>query len=124
MDSLCIISLNCRGLNNSFKRKQTFRFLKMKKANIYCLQDVHFTSEQDRLIKQEWGYNQCYISPHKSNSRGTAILFNNNFEFKVNHTIIDEDNGNFVALDLTINGCNYTVITLYDPNKDSLDFFF
>ena len=78
-----LISLNCRGLNNNFKRKQVFRFLRNKKAQIYCLQDVHFTSDQEQIIKQQWGYNECYISPFKSNARGTAILFNNNFQFKV-----------------------------------------
>ena len=102
MDNLNIISFNCRGINNSGKRKKVFQYLKKKKANIYCLQDTHFTSEQEQLIKQEWGYKHCYVNFHKSNSRGTAILFNNNFAFKIKRILYDEINGNYTALDISV----------------------
>jgi exonuclease III len=117
-----ILSLNCRGLNSSFKRKKVFHFLRKKKANIYCLQDVHFTSEQIQLVKQQWGYNECFISPFRSNARGTAILFNNNFNFTVLDKTLD-DGGNFVALKVQIDDTSYTIITLYGPNRDSPEFF-
>ena len=121
-DKLNIISLNCRGLNNSIKRKKVFNFLRKKKAQVYCLQDVHFTIDQIQRIKQEWGYRECYISTYRSNSRGTAILFNNNFDFKVRDTIVDEG-GNFVALSVAINDTLYTIMNIYGPNVDNPSFF-
>ncbi len=122
MEKVKIMSLNCRGLNNVFKRKQVFSFLRKKRAQIYCLQDVHFTQDQEQLIKQQWGYRECYISPYKSNARGTAILFNNNFQFKVlNHTTDKE--GNYVGIKVEIEQYTYTVINIYGPNADNSDFF-
>lgn len=121
-ETLKIISQNCRGLNNGFKRKKVFHFLRKKKANIYCLQDVHFTSDQIQLIKQQWGYSECYFSCYKSNSRGTAILFNNNFDFKVVEHIHDAE-GNYVAIQLLMNEITYTVINMYGPNNDKPDFY-
>ena len=77
-----IISLNCRGLRDSYKRKDMFDYLHSKNYNIYCLQDTHFTEEDENIIRSQWGYD-CYISPGRSNARGVAVLFNNNFEHKV-----------------------------------------
>ncbi len=112
-----ILSLNFRGLNNAFKRKQIFRFLRKKKANIFCLQDVHFTADQEQLIKE------CYISPYKSNARGTAILFNNNFEFEVLSSFVDKNEGNYVGLNVKIEDQIYSIITIYGPNTDNPKFF-
>ena len=64
---------------------------------IYCLQDVHFTKDQEQIIKKQWGYDQCYMTTYKSNARGTATLFNNNFEFQVVDNIIDNESGNYVV---------------------------
>jgi exonuclease III len=121
MDKLRIVSLNCRGLNNTFKRNRVFNFLKNKHANIYCLQDVHFTFEQIQRIKQEWGFNHCYINHFKSNARGTAILFNNTFNFSVDPNTIeyDEENGNYTALSVKIEEQKYTIVSLYGPNNDT-----
>ena len=122
VERLKISSQNCRGLNNTIKRKKVFQFLKKKKSNIYCLQDVHCTPDQEQLIKQQWGYKECFFSCYKSNARGTAILFNNNFEFEIIHTVSDEE-GNFVALKFKSNEIIYTIISIYGPNKDEPEFF-
>ncbi len=122
MEKLRILSLNCRGLNNVFKRKQVFRFLKRKQAQIYCLQDVHFTHDQEQLIKQQWGYRECYFSPFKSNARGTAILFNNNFNFEIIKCITDPG-GNYVGIKIKISEHFYTIINVYGPNNDTPEFF-
>ena len=44
----------------------------------------------------EWGY-KAYFSSHTSNSRGVAILFNNNFEFKL-ETVSVWDGGNSIII--------------------------
>ena len=82
MGSLKILSVNCQGLRDKVKRKDVFNMLKLKACNIYCIQDTHFTSDLENSIRSMWGY-ESYFSSVSSNSRGVAILFNNNFEFKV-----------------------------------------
>ena len=57
-----------------------------------------------------------------SNSRGVAVLFNNNFEFKVLQQVNDI-NGNFLALDIIIEGKQLSLITLYGPNEDTPRFY-
>ena len=53
----------------------------------------------EKFIKTQWGYKAYFSS--KSNSRGVALMFNNNFEFSVEKEIYD-DSGNYVILDCTI----------------------
>ena len=77
-----IMSLNCRGLGNWQKRKDVFNHIRDKKFSIYCLQDTHFTEKDKSTIRSTWGF-EIYMSAGKSDARGVAILFNNNFEFKV-----------------------------------------
>ena len=68
-----------------------------------------------------WGY-ECYFSSFASNSRGVAILFNNNFEFKVLKEKRDL-NGNYLVLDIEIDKQKLTLLSLYGPNTDSPNFF-
>ena len=57
-----------------------------------------------------------------SNSRGVAILLNNNFEYKVIQQRRD-NSGNMLALSISIDNKMYTLIVIYAPNDDSPDFF-
>ena len=45
-----------RGLSNNMKRRETFRWLKMKKYAIYFLQEVHCTKDKEHIWSAEWGY--------------------------------------------------------------------
>ena len=99
--TLCIYFGKINKLNK-LKRRDTFNFLKSKKYAVYFLQDTHFTNNEENYIRFLWGY-ECYFSNFSSQSRGVAILLNNNFEFKLHNTKIDE-NGNKIILDITIEG--------------------
>ena len=90
---ITISSLNCQGLGNMYKRRDVFHYLKQKSYSIFCLQDTHFDKKLENYIQSEWGY-KCYFASYRTNSRGVAILFNNNFEFKVNKVERDEG-GNY-----------------------------
>ena len=81
MNCLKILSMNCRGLGDICKRKDVFHYLRSKKAAIYCLQDTHFTSKSESMIRSQWGF-ECFSSFGSSDSRGVSILFNNNLEFR------------------------------------------
>ena len=87
------------------------------KASIVCLQDTHFVSSNEKIIENQWGF-KAYFSSFASNSRGVAVLLNNNFEHKVMGTRKD-DNGNLLALDIQLDSKRHTVVTIYGPNHDS-----
>lgn len=116
-----IVSYNCQGLQSPEKRRDVFDYLKSKNYNIYCLQDTHFTEKDEISIKNLWG-GECVFNSYRSNQRGVAILFNNNFEHKILNNIKDQ-NGNLLAINLIIEGKNVTLINIYSPNNDCPTFF-
>lgn len=113
--------MNTWGLAGQEKRRDVFKWLRDKRLSIYCLQDVHFVKKYERIIQAEWGY-QCVFSSYRSGSRGTAILFNNNFEFTLHRTKSDE-NGNFTVIDIETEKLRFTLVNLYGPNIDTPDFY-
>ena len=104
------------------KRKDVINYYKKKKKiSITCLQDTHFFTTQEAFIESQWEY-KCYFNSYMSHSRGVCILFNNNFEFKV-HAEKKYSGGNLLALDLSIEDNRVTLINIYGPNIDSLQFY-
>ena len=118
---LKILTLNCRGLQGTKKRTNIFNFLKDKKHHIYCLQDTHFTKKDEQAIYSQWG-GEFHCSYFSSNSRGVAILFDKHIDIKIKNSEIDP-NGNFVILDLLLNGFRFTLANIYGPNTDSPSFY-
>ena len=56
-EQLTIFSQNCRGgLSVASKRRDLFQYVRAKKYNIICLQDVHINDNLESFIKAEWGY--------------------------------------------------------------------
>ena len=122
-NKLTFCSANCQGLgnSNSGKRRDAMKYLKNKKFDIYFIQDTHFESNMETLIKAEWGY-ECWFSSHSSRARGVAILFNNTFEFKLKQ-IYKDDSGNFIIIHVLIDSIDYVLANLYAPNRDEPLFF-
>jgi exonuclease III len=120
-EKITFCTLNCQGLGSNEKRKDVLNFLKQKKYSIYCIQDTHFIEKDEVYIRSQWGY-ECYFSSHTSNSRGVAILLNNNFEYKLNRMQQDA-NGNKLILDINIKGKQITLINIYGPNRDNPAFY-
>ena len=87
MAKLKVMSCNCQGLGNFRKRRDLFQYLRQKNCSVYFLQDTHFEKKIERQIRAEWGY-ECYFSSFSSQSRGVAILLNNNFDFKITFRLI------------------------------------
>ena len=79
-NQLTINTVNCQGLGDCNKRRDIFNYLRKKHFNIYFLQDTHFISDDEKFIQTQWGY-KAYFSSFKSNSRGVAVLLNNNCDF-------------------------------------------
>ena len=120
-DTLQIFSQNCQGLAEVTKRRDVFHYVKSKKYNIVCLQDVHINSQLEPFIKAEWGYD-AYFSSYTTNSRGVMILINNNFEQKVEKVKTDT-NGNYIIMEITIQGKKITLVNVYGPNQDNPNFY-
>ena len=121
MDKISIVSLNVRGLGDSSKRRDVFNYLQNKNYSIVCLQDTHFSKNLENIVMAEWGY-KVWFSNFRTNSRGVAILFKNNFEFKVYNQYTDT-NGNVLLLDIEISNARMTLVSIYGPNDDSPLFY-
>ena len=73
-----ICSLSVRGLLNTVKRREIFRWLRLKNFAIYFLQEVrHCMQEKENWWTSEWGFSAIFSS-FSSASAETCILFNNN----------------------------------------------
>jgi exonuclease III len=118
---LRINTINCQGLGDCNKRRDMFNYLRNKKFNIYFLQDTHFISDDENFIQAQWGY-KAYFSSFKSNSRGVAVLLNNNFDFCITNELNDE-NGNYIILECTIEEHKFILVSIYGPNSDSPNFY-
>lgn len=122
MDSgISVISVNCQGLNNLQKRRDVFHYLRNKKHSVYFLQDTHFEKNTEKNILAEWGY-QGFFSSFTSNARGVAVMFNNNFEFKVKRVIKDTV-GNYVMVLAEIQKNDFLFVNIYGPNRDDPEFY-
>ena len=116
-----LTSMNCQGLRDRKKCTDVLKYLKDLDSEIYCLQDTHWLTEDKRFVKTIWE-GECFLNGQKSNSRGVAILFKKNFEYKVTSLKVD-NNGNFITVLVTINELTFRLINIYAPNSDSPDFF-
>ena len=56
------------------------------------------------------------------NKAGVAILFNNNFAFKVLRQTCDKE-GRYIIIDLEVGELILTICNIYAPNKDDPIFF-
>ena len=121
MNKISICSVNCQGLGNPSKRRDIFNYLRNKKHSVICLQDTHFTKSTENIIKAEWGF-KAVFSSFSSQSRGVAILFNNNFEFNIVNSYTDA-RGNIIVLDIEVDKHRITLVNLYGPNSDDPNFY-
>ena len=119
--SVCesILSLNVRGLRDVKKRSEVFRWLQTlhNGANsIVFLQETH-TSDKDLLVwEHEWG-SKILMSHGTTNSKGVAILFPKNINFKIESEYFDKD-GRMLVLCITYEQIEYCLINVYCPTQD------
>ena len=119
--TIVVLSVNCQGLRTFSKRTDVINYLKDKNPDILCLQDTHWLPEDQPEIRHLWG-GECIVHGNKTNSRGVAILFGNNFQYKI-EGIEKDDKGNMLSLNLKIDDLGLKLINVYGPNKDSPLFY-
>ena len=117
-----LLSLNVRGLRNSDKRRQIFRWLKRFHDGGNCftfLQETHSTHKDEEIWKREWG-SKISFSHGSSVSKGVAILF----PLKYNCNVIEElqaESGRKLTLHLDFDGERVTLVNLYAPTQDNTE---
>ena len=83
-----------------YKGLGTGRKGKMFSVTFEIRTDTHLTDSESKIIRSQWGY-VCYFSNYCSQSRGVAILINNNFEFKF-HSVEKDNAGNLSSVHCVI----------------------
>ena len=122
MAELKILSFNVQGLGGIKKQKDVFNYLQNKNFDIVCLQDTHFTSDQEKHIRNRWEGSCFFSAAPQSNARGVAIFFGKKVDYKI-HNQKQDENGNLLILDLTISNKRLSLINVYGPNKDDPTFY-
>ena len=92
-------------------------FLRKQNFSIYLLQDTHFHPSIEERIKREWGCD-IFFASYNSNSRGVAILVNNNIEYKCLN-VVQDPNGNYLILRIKVFDKDITIVNIYGPNDDN-----
>lgn len=112
---LNINSLNVRGLRNKLKRCTIFDWLKLKYKGIMFLQETHGSKEIEKEWENDWG-GKILFNHGDKNSRGVAILFDKEHDYKILNTISD-DEGRFLLLELSVDGQEFVLVNVYFPTS-------
>ena len=113
--------MNVRGLTDCTKRLDVFNWFKGKKYSILCLLDIHVGEKNFNSFEKDWG-SEVIISVKSSESRGVAILFMKDLDYKV-LDIEKDSSGNLLLVRLRIGELEFHLCVIYGPNTDSLEFY-
>ena len=121
MADLKIMSMNCRGLAQQHKRRDTLNYLKNSSADIILLQETHISQRTIPFFDTLWP-GKCYHSCKASNSGGTTILTKPSlpYDLIVEHS---SEDGNFVLVVIKIKNNLLTIVNIYGPNDDTPSFY-
>ena len=119
-----IISLNCRGLQDTLKRRQIFNYYRSR-ADIMCLQETHSDPEMEEIWRNENGGGTLVFSHGTNTARGVCTIINKSAKLKVNK--IDRDQaGRTVICEISSEENPekiFTLANIYAPNEDKPNFF-
>ena len=120
-ESIKFVSANVQGIQTFFKRRDVLSYLEGISTNVICLQDVHLKQDQENDLRNITNA-ECYVSGNRTNARGVAVIFRNNFAYKIQNIIRDLE-GNYIIIDFEIAEISIRLINIYAPNTDSPHFF-
>ena len=102
-----------KGENYFIGSKRIFLYLYVTGSSLYGKASENWAAE--------WGYSALF-SGRMSNKLGVAILFNNNFSFKILRQLCDKE-GRYIFVDLEVGELTLTICNIYVPNTDDPVFF-
>ena len=105
------------------KRRQLFRVLKEKNADVIFIQETHCTTEAAHPWQNELG-GKIYNAFGESNARGVAILTKCNFPYNC-YDILCDERGRFISLKIVNETTKDEAVlcNIYAPNSDVPEFF-
>ncbi|OCT62698.1 hypothetical protein XELAEV_18043786mg [Xenopus laevis] len=113
---LNVISLNANGLNSPKKRILLSSELRHLKAQVAFVQETHFKISSVPRWSNKYFPDIHSSIPQRNKTKGVAILFGRNFNFKVLSTKKDP-NGRFVFVKGTLGTQKLTFANIYLPNE-------
>ena len=85
------------------------------------VQDIHVGDKNKTAFEKDWG-SEVKMSSKSPESRGVAILFRGDLNFKVTETEKD-DMGNLLLIKLQVCDLNFYLCVIYGPNIDCPEFY-
>ncbi|CAH2274202.1 Hypothetical predicted protein [Pelobates cultripes] len=117
LDSIKIITQNCRGLNLAERRTHLLRELQRDRAAIALLQETHFQKGLAPPLRNKH-YPTNYFSNHPAAKKaGVAIMIATRVQFRELDKEIDE-RGRYAFIKGEISDRRYTIATIYAPNRN------
>jgi exonuclease III len=86
--------------------------------NIYILQETHSSNENVKIFQDDWE-GRCLFSNKNTARAGVMILFNTNFENKLENVITDSD-GRYLTCTIVVNNEQIVLGNYYGLNSDEL----
>ena len=119
------ISLNCRGLGDTSKRRSVFNWIQKHPRGPYeviFLQETHSTTENMKYFKDNWSTyhknDEILFSHGTSSSKGVLTIIHSKLVQYIQNTNIDQD-GRYTIVDMDINGTSYCFLNIYAPNLEN-----
>lgn len=112
--SICVFSVNVRGIKNQLKRKSLFLYCQNKGADFYFVQETHASEAEVKLWKSQWGRN-VWFSFETNRSAGIAVLqgtFKGNI---INH--FSDTKGRWIILLVEVDHFHFIIINIYASNN-------
>ena len=74
-------------------------------------------------MRSQWGC-ECVVAGHDSGGKGVALLFKNNFGYKI-HNIFKDNEGLYILIDIEMLNKRITLASIYAPSGgDHPEFFY
>ena len=121
MTSIKIGTYNVRGMRDIKKRSQVYKYVREKSFDVIFLQETHSSRKDQNFWTSQWG-GKVVCSHGSSNSRGTAIYFRKNLQFRLKSTYTD-DNGRIALAHIELENEDLVLMSIYAPNADEPQFF-
>lgn len=118
---LQIISHNVQGLNSPVKRRKILQSFHSQRAAVVMLQETHFPIRYSPSFLHAT-FPQFYLANAEDKTRGVAILFAKNCQFKIIKTHKDPE-GRFILVKGQIEDQLYSFVSYYSPNRGQGIFF-
>jgi exonuclease III len=117
---LSIRTLTVKGLNSPNKRHQLKNCIKKEDPKICCLYETHLINRKKHWLRVK-GWKKIYQANGPKKQARVAILILDKVEFKL--TLIKQDKeGHSILIKGKIHQKEITIINLYVPNVNALNF--